>query len=237
MQPNFRSPALALALTILAACSQSQPPPAAVPAAPPASQTQGKKELELYRQLLEQKSYELAAPIGAEIVQKFPQSDAAKEVQQTLADITAKAGEDAARRRLERLWSYQASKESGAEQIHASIYSSDVAADARVRLILRRHAEWGQSVYLFGSGKGFECKGLCSLDASFDDKPTKLAAYLPDTGEPAIFIKDDKAFIAKMAAAKVFTVKVTEKGKAPRTLKFEVGGYDASKFPPLKKNK
>ncbi len=231
MHPTFRVPMLALVVATAVACSPS-PAPAPAPAAP-APETQGKKELGLYQQLLDQKSYELAVPIGQEIVQKFPSSDAAAEVRKTLGEITAKANQDIARRRLERLWSYQTSKESGAEQIHASIYSSDINADARVRLILRRHAEWGLSVYLFGSGKGFECKGLCSLDATFDGKPAKLAAYLPDTGEPAIFIKDEKGFIAKMKVAKEVTVKVTEKGKPARTLKFEVGGYDDAKFPPL----
>lgn len=231
MHPIFRVSALALVLATAAACSPA-PAPAPAPAAP-APQAQGTKELGLYQQLLDQKSYELAVPIGQEIVQKYPDSAAAAEVRKTLDEITAKATEESARRRLERLWSYQTSKESGAEQIHASIYSSDINADARVRLILRRHAEWGLSVYLFGSGKGFECKGLCTLEAGFDGKPAKLAAYLPDTGEPAIFIKDEKGFIAKMTAAKEFTVKVTEKGKGARTLRFEVGGYDAAKFPPL----
>lgn len=228
------SVATALACAALVACSPSQQPaPAAAPAQPASAAPQGEKELGLYRQLIEQKSWELAVPIGREIVARYPASDAAKEVQASLDDAAAKAEALTTRRRLEALWSYQSGKESGGTQNTASIYSSDLSANDRVRLILRRHSAWGQSAYLFGSGKGFECKGVCNLDASFDGKPARIAAYLPDTGEPALFIKDDKAFIAKMAAATTFTVKVTEKGKGARTLKFEVGGYDAAKFPPL----
>jgi len=213
--------ALVVAAMLVAACSPSQPPstaaPGAAPAAPataPAADAQQTKSLELYRTLRKEQQWELAAPIGKEVVDKWPGSAAAKEVQETLADATAKATEIAARRRLVAMWSYQAGKESGGDQVTASIYSSDLAADKRVRLILRRHSAWGQSVYLFGGGKGFECKGTCSLAARFDDKPQKIAAYLPDTGEPALFIKDDKGFIAKLAGTQKFSVEVTEKGKA-----------------------
>lgn len=236
-------PFLALVAAAVAACSPSQSPsnagPASAPAAPaaPVADAQQAKSLELYRTLHKEQQWELAAPIGKEVVDKWPGSAAAKEVQETLADVTAKATEIAARRRLVALWSYQSGKESGGDQVTASIYSSDLAADKRVRLILRRHSAWGQSVYLFGGGKGFECKGTCSLAARFDDQPQKIAAYLPDTGEPALFIKDDKGFIARLAGAQKFSIDVTEKGKGPRTLVFEVGGYDAAKFPLLAKKK
>ena len=236
--------ALVVAAMLVAACSPSQPPstaaPGAAPAAPataPAADAQQTKSLELYRTLRKEQQWELAAPIGKEVVDKWPGSGAAKEVQETLADATAKATEIAARRRLVAMWSYQAGKESGGDQVTASIYSSDLAADKRVRLILRRHSAWGQSVYLFGGGKGFECKGTCSLAARFDDKPQKIAAYLPDTGEPALFIKDDKGFLAKLAGTQKLSIDVTEKGKPSRTLVFEVGGYDAAKFPQLAKKK
>lgn len=226
----------------LGACSSSQTPQQAAPAAAPAPaaptvNAAQAKELALYRQLLQGEQWELAAPIGKELVEKFPGSAAATEVQQTLADATEKATAAITKRRLTALWIYQANKESGGDQVTASIYSSDQNPDARVRLILRRHSKWGQSAYLFGGGKGFECKDVCNLDAKFDDTSVKLAAFLPDTGEPAIFIKDDKAFIAKLAAAQKLTIKIVEKGKGQRTLTYEIGGYDAAKFPQLARGK
>lgn len=237
MRSNSRALALVLLAALPAACSRSTPP-AASPAAPaaPAAETQGKKELELYRQLQQEKSYELAAPIGAEIVAKYPQSLAAKEVQETLADTTAKATALATRRRLERLWSYQSGKESGGTQNTASIYSGD-PTESRVRLVLRRHSAWGQSVYLFGSGKGFECGKSCTVGVRFDEQaPQRMKAYLPETGEPALFISDDKAFLERLGRAQKITIEVVEKGRGPRTLVFEVGGFEADKFPRLKKN-
>ncbi|MEO6689749.1 MAG: hypothetical protein ABIS07_05725 [Dokdonella sp.] len=230
------------AISAMAACSKepepasvSGPTPAAAPA--PVAIAQGSKALDLYRQLREQKNWELAAPVGQEVVAKYPGSPAASEVQQTLADTTAQATAQTTRRRLERLWSYQSGKESGGEQNTASIYSSDAAAADRVRLILRRHSAWGQSAYLFGSGKGFDCRGTCSLAAHFDDQAQKIKAYLPPTGEPALFINDDKAFIAKLHGTRKLSVEVIEKGKAPRALVFEVGGFDADNFPLLAKKK
>jgi len=223
---------LVLAAALLAACSPSQPP--ATNAAPaPVADAQQAKALEAWRQMLQQQQWGFAAPVGKEIVEKYPGTAAAQEVQKDLAGVSAKATAAVTHRRLVALWSYQAGKESGGDQVTASIYSSDASADKRVRLILRRHSAWGQSVYLFGGGKGFECRGVCNLAATFDDKPQKVAAYLPDTGEPALFIKDDKGFIARLADTQKFSVEVTEKGKPARTLVFEVGGYDAAKFPPL----
>lgn len=221
----------------LAACSPSQPPAPAAPAAAPAADAQLTKALELYRKLQQEQSWELAAPIGQEIVAKYPDSAAAREVQETLADASAKASAITTRRRLAQLWIYQAGKESGGDQVSASIYSSDAAPASRIRLVLRRHSDWGQSVYLFGSGKGFECRGTCTLAARFDDQPVKLKAYLPPSGEPAMFISDDKAFLARLADTQKLAIDVVEKGKGPRTLVFEVGGFDPAKFPQLAKKK
>ena len=83
----------------------------------------------------------------------------------------------------------------------------------------------------FGSGKGFECGRSCTITARFDDgAPEKLKAHLPETGEPAIFITDDRAFIAKMDKAEKVSLDVTPKGKPPETLVYEVGGYAGDKF-------
>jgi hypothetical protein len=242
MQIRLHHALLLAAAVLAAACSKNEAPaqtPGAAPAAAaaPAVDPRLTKSLDLYRQLQQAKNWELAAPIGREIVEKYPGTPAAKEVQETLVEASAKAESIVTRRRLEQLWSYQTAKESGGDQITASVYSSDVNADNRVRLILRRHSAWGQSTYLFGSGKGFECRGTCTLSARFDDQPQKLKAYLPPTGEPAMFINDDKAFIAKLMKAQKISIDVTEKSKAPRTLVFEVGGFDPAKFPQLAKKK
>jgi hypothetical protein len=232
----IRLAALAVLVALVVACSPSPPP--ASEAAPPPAAVAGQKELELYRTLRAQGSWELAAPIGKEIMERFPGSAAADEVAQTLAETSAKGEAAVKQRRLERLWSYQAGKESGGDQVTASIYSEDRSAAERVRLVLRRHSDWGQSAYLFGSGKGFACRATCRIEVRFDDQPPrKLKAYLPETGEPALFIEDDRDFIARMEKAELVRIDIDDKDRGPRTLTFEVGGFDATKFPPLARAK
>lgn len=245
MPAPSRLPWPGLLALALAACAPSPAPAPATttpsatsaqPAGQAQNEVQAQKDLELYRKLLAENQLELAAPIGKEMIARFPQSAAAKEVQTTLADITAKADALTQKRRLQGLWSYQSGKESGGSQNTASIYSRGVGNDDRVRLILRRHSAWGQSAYLFGSGKGFDCSGNCMIGAHFDDQPVRrLKAYLPETGEPAIFISDDKAFIERMGSAQSVSIDLVEKGKGARTLVFETGGFEAARFPVLAK--
>jgi hypothetical protein len=232
---------VAVAALLIAACSdKSSAPPA--PAGPtPAQQqanAQAAKAIAMYRDLLQSKSYELAGPIGQEIVDKYPGTAEAKEVQVTLADTVAKATAMTTRRRLERLWIYQAGKESGGDQTTASIYDSGPSINDRVRLVLRRHSAWGQSVYLFADGsKGFECAKPCTITAHFDAAPpVKLKAHLPATGEPAIFVSDDRDFIARMDKAGKIVLDVTIKGRGGQSLTYEVSGYQPEKFgtPPKK---
>jgi hypothetical protein len=227
-------PLVLAAAAVLGACSEKAPAPsAAPPAALPAANPQAAKGLAMYRELVQSKSYELAAPIGQEVVARYPASPEAKEIGETLADTVAKASAIATRRRLERLWIYQSGKESGGEQTTASIYSTRPGGDDRVRLVLRRHSAWGESAYLFASGKGFDCAKPCTVGVRFDDAPPRrMKAYLPETGEPAIFVSDERGFLAKMGKAQKVAFDVVLKGRGARTLEFEVGGYDADKFPP-----
>ena len=58
-----------------------------------------------------------------------------------------------------------------------------------------------------------------------------MKATIPPTGEPALFIDDDKVFIARMEKARTVAIDVTIKDDGEQTETFEVGGYDATKLP------
>ncbi|HEX5354406.1 MAG TPA: hypothetical protein VFW60_10020 [Rhodanobacteraceae bacterium] len=227
------------AFALISACSQQGP---ATPAAPSASaqaaadETAANKEFKLYQQMLDEHNDALAAPLGEEIVQKYPDTSAAAEVHKTLPKVAAAAKATAEHDRLAGLWYYQTANVDG-RQSTASIYSTQPSGDQRVRLVLRRHVKWGLSVYLFApdGSKGFVCKGECNVVMHFDGKRETWKAYLPKTGEPAMFIKSDKRFIAAMKKAKVIEMDVTSREHGTETLKFEVGGYDPAKFLPLPK--
>nr|WP_199042793.1 hypothetical protein [Dyella sp. ASV24] len=225
------------ALLVLAGCSQSgDQAPAPQQAQAPADDSADK--LNTYRQLQRIGNDEMAVTMGKEILSRYPNSDAAKEVQQSLPAIEQRYKESSEKNRLAGLWLYQVSPMEGGTQSTATIYTSQPSGEERVRLVLRRHTEWGQNAFLFNGGPhGFVCKGVCSIKATFDGKPGTIAAFAPTTGEPALLFKDDKGFIAQLEKAKKITMDVTlQDGEKKQTLVFETGGFDPSKWQAVAKS-
>ena len=233
--------ALLVAAALLTGCSQqSDQPSAAEQAQTAAAQTQADaaKKLDTYRQLVQQNNDEMTVLMGKDILERFPNTDAAKEVQQSLPGIEQRFKDNREKARVQALWIYQVSPMQGGTQSTATIYTSQPSGNDRVRLVLRRHTEWGQNAFLYGNGHGFICKGNCTINATVDGKPTGIKGFAPTTGEPAIMIRDDKAFIAMLEKAKKITMDVTTKDDDKKqTLVYEVGGFDASKWQPVGKGK
>ena len=225
-----------LLFALLTACSGADREAERRAQAAAAVEAAAAKDAEAYRQLVAAQSFELAQSIGREVVRKYPNSAAAAEVKKSLAEIDARANAAIDARRVAALWAYQSGTQSGGEQHTASMYSSEPSGAQQVRLILRRHAEWGQSVYLHGGTAGFTCRAPCTVVARFDDAtPVRLEASIPEGGEPAMFIEDDKAFLAKLESANLVAFDVERKGAGPQQVRFEVGGYDPSKWAQLSK--
>jgi hypothetical protein len=228
---RYASLALGAALIGLAGCSQPADPAAAdssqAASAKPAEPSQA---LDTYRQLVRIGNDEMAVTVGKDIVSRAPASAAAQEVQQSLPAIEKRWTETSEKNRLQALWLYQTSPMEGGTQSTATIYSSRPSGDRMVRLILRRHTAWGQSVFLFGSGHGFDCKGNCTISAKFDDSTRPIKGFLPTTGEPAMFIRDDAAFIKALQKAKKITLEVTSADQGKQTLVYEVAGFQPDKW-------
>jgi hypothetical protein len=223
-------------LLVLAGCSQSGDQ-AQAPQQAQAPADASADKLNTYRQLVRIGNDEMAVTMGKEIVSRYPNSDAAKEVQQSLPEIEKRYIENSEKNRLANLWLYQVSPMAGGTQSTATIYTTEPSGDARVRLVLRRHTEWGQNAFLFNGGaRGFVCKGVCTIKATFDGKPGTISAFAPSTGEPALLFKDDKGFIAQLQKAKKITMDVTlQDYQKKETLVFETGGFDPSKWQPVEK--
>jgi hypothetical protein len=230
---------LCAALMVVAGCSQrgadagaagQQAPQAA------AKDADAARNLDTYRQLLRIHNDEMAVTMGKDIASRFPGSAAAKEVQQTLPGIEKRYQENSEKNRLAAMWVYQVSPMAGGTQSTATITAP---GSDRVQLVLRRHTSWGQSVFLYGSKPGFVCRGSgCSLPATVDGKPTHIKVFAPPTGEPALMMRDDKAFIAMLEKAKKITLDVTPvDGEKKETLVYEVGGFDPSKWAAVGKGK
>jgi len=236
--PRLRPAVLAASFAfvgVLAGCSPSGDQAAAPAQAPQADESAQK--LETYRQLLRIHNDEMATSMGKEIVSRYPTSEAAKEVQQTLPEVEKRWKENSEKNRLQGLWLYQVSPMQGGTQSTATIYSSQPSGNDRVRLVLRRHTEWGQNAFLYAGGEhGFVCKANCTLKTVVDGKDTGIKAFAPSTGEPALMIRDDKAFIAMLQKAKKISIDVTlQDGEKKLTLVYEVGGFDPDKWQPVGK--
>jgi hypothetical protein len=216
----------------LCACSPQAPAPAEQRAAADASTANA--NLDTYRQLLRIHNDEMAVTMGKDIVKRFPDSAAAREVQQTLPEIEKRYTQTREKNRLAALWVYQVSPMAGGTQSTATIRSSQPAGAEPVQLVLRRHTKWGQNVFLYGSGHGFVCRGTCALPLNVDGKPMRIKAFAPTTGEPALMLRDDKAFLAMLAKAQKISIDVTlVDGEKKQTLVYEVGGYDPAKWSAL----
>ncbi|MGN2245358.1 hypothetical protein ACFWZ3_01570 [Frateuria sp. GZRR35] len=236
--PFPSSAALLCGMLALAGCnSQDQEQAAQAPAAS-AQNDDAARKLDTYRQLIRIHNDEMTVTMGHDILDRYPDSAAAKEVQQTLPDIEKRWKEESEKRRLDALWQYQVSPMQGGTQSTATIYSSQPSGNDRVRLVLRRHTDWGQNVFLYGGGHGFVCRGNCTIHATFDGKEHGIKAFAPSTGEPALMIRDDDDFIARMKKAKKITMDVTlVDGEKKETLVYEVGGFDPAKWKALPKKK
>jgi hypothetical protein len=222
---------------LLAGCSPQGGQPAASGAQPQqsAQDADAARKLDTYQQLLRIKNDEMAVTEGHDIIDHYPGSAAAKEVQQSLPAIEQRWKENSEKNRLASMWLYQVSPMAGGTQSTATITS---ATGDRVQLILRRHTSWGQSVYLYGSGHGFVCHGNCTMAGTVDSKPVHITVFAPPTGEPALMVRDDKAFLGMLRKAKKITLDVTlVDGTRTETLTYEVGGFDPDKWAALPKQK
>lgn len=221
--------------TLLVACSPSEPGPSSEQQAPVVN-AKAQSDLAMYQGLLESESPELAAPIGAGLVQRYPNSAAAAEVRKSLPGVQAKADKINAKRRLAALWIYQTGEQSGGAQSTASIHPSrPVRYNGRIQLILRRHSDWGESAYLYDDNEaGFACPGRCDVAISVNGGEAEIwAADIPDTGEPALFLDDFEQLVNVLKKAESVDIKVAMKGGKPHTLHFEVAGFDPTKWSAL----
>ncbi len=231
-----------LILVCLSACTSQEPPAApsadAVAAAKAQREAKAEQHYAMYEQMVKADNAELALPLGDELLKLYPDSAAAARIRPEIEALREKATNEGETRRMARLWAYQTSPMAGGTQSTATVYSNDDPTDSgdKVRLVFRRHTEWGQSVFLYGSEPGFTCAKNCRITMRFDGgKSVTMEGSIPPTGEPAIFIEEDKRFIAEVEKSRKVDIEVHGKGTSDRTLHFDVGGFDAKKFLPLPK--
>lgn len=251
MKLSFRAGALAFAVATLAACGNGGDGGTAQ-TDPRVAQTDSRaqQQLALYEQLRTLNRFEQAVLAGETVLRDYPNSTAADTVRATIDDVRTRAQSDAAARRLTSMWTYHAvQEEGGGTSYTAQIYRSgdkessaqeQYAHESRLRLVMRRHPEWGESVYLQTENGGrFQCGSSCTVKVAFDDAAARDFSAKSTQGggnPPTLFIDDTVAFINGLDEAATVTVSVPFAQGGTREATFEVGGFDIGKLgPPVKK--
>ncbi|TNJ35269.1 hypothetical protein [Arenimonas terrae] len=221
---------LLMSALALAACQPAEVDPAF-------DEAKGAELLKAYEAARADADWEIAEARGDELRRRHGETEAAKTMRATLDQVRAEAEAMREMRRLAGLWEYQAIPAAGGTQHTAAIYSrvetspeseeDEVAAIPDARLILRRHPEWGDSVYLVLTQKALECGPPCRLQIRFDEGQAQSYVGDPaDTGTgPALFIEERERFLAAMRAAKRVRVQLPRSGHLVPVFEFEVGGF------------
>lgn len=224
--------ALLLAAVVVGCDGGSTPAPSATPSA--AAEADAAQAADLYQQLRGFGRLEQAERAGRMVLENYPGTAAAAQVQETYQQVRAAHRQQREASRLQELWVYHAVREEEGEVRTATLHrhgddtSTAVADDAQgVRMVLRRHHAWGQAVYLLINNGDFACAQQgCSVAISFDDGPSRpwQATVSHEGPLPALFIEDDAAFITALQQAQWVAIQAPTQPE-PLELRFQTGGF------------
>ena len=231
---------IALAAFALSACTDREAQRQAQQAALAQANEQKAGELEKkYQQAVQSSDWDMARAFGADLLQTYPDSEAAKRVEPGYAETRAKGEQARELRRLQALWQYNQVAVKGGTQRSAMINAKtrvdvDGSGPKPVQLVFRDHPQWKRHAYLVLQAGDFKCYGGCKVQVSVDGgKPRALPAHRPDTDEAiAMFIDDDKGLwkLARQSKQSV-SIEFPVKAGGTRTAVFETGGLDAKQMP------
>ena len=179
---------------------------------------------------------ELALAYAEDIISRYPSTVVAKNLNGELPEMRKMAKATAEKRRLESLWTYHAvdDKEAGGMVHTAYIYASN---NSSLRLVLRRHPAWGQSVYLLSDNDDFKCREECRVTAKADgeDLPPVLISLAKGNKPPAVFLEEDQKMLAEIDRASRFEINPGLIKQPEKTFLFEVGALNIDQLgPPVK---
>jgi hypothetical protein len=200
-----------------------------------AAEAKANERLASLKQLQASERDDLALNLAEDLVKNFPGTSAAKEVAPLLEELRADVAAKGEARRLASLWVYHSGEDADAGGVVRSAYmfSRNTLGEAapgqeapRARLVLRRHPQWGDDVYLLTARGKFACPDPCTISVQFDDAaPTMYPGKLPETGEPAIFVEDFRTFVTALPSAELVRFQFSLDDGSTHTAEFEVGGY------------
>lgn len=205
-----------------------------------AAAAQGARQVD---EVLASGKVELAYAYAMDVASRYPDTQATAALQARLPELKAQAEKLAEARRLEALWTYHEVDDAEAGGTIYTAYIQGVVEGAggtppQLRLVLRRHPAWGQSVYLLlDSGGDFACQKECRVPLAADagePKPT-LVSRAEGNIPPALFIEEDVKALALIQASKTLRLELPLADGTTRAFLFEVGALDIEKLGPAPK--
>lgn len=190
-------------------------------------------------ELLASGQVEIAHGYAQDVVQRYPNTQAGRTLTAKLPALASEAKRVGEQRRLRELWTYHAVDDAETKGVVYTAYIHAVADDAHgsapdLRLVLRRHPAWGQSVYLLMEGGDFACQDECRVPMGVDQAPPKpvLVSRAKGNKPPALFIEDDRSALAATVSAQTLSLELPLLDGSTRRYRFEVGGLDAEQLGP-----
>ncbi|WP_434026378.1 hypothetical protein [[Pseudomonas] boreopolis] len=232
-------PVAVLSLLLLSACTDREAQRQAQLAAEAERKEQAAAELaQRYDRAVQDRNWDMARSYGADLLQSYPGTEAARKVEPGYAEVKAKGDEAREQRRLQALWQYNQVAVKGGTQRSAMIDAKepvdvDGSGAKRVQLVFRDHPQWKRHAYLVLQAGDFDCYRGCKVQVAVDGgKPRALPAHRPDTDEAiAMFIDDDKALWKLARQAKALSITFPVKAGGTRTAVFETAGVDGTQMP------
>ena len=226
---------MAMACCLLLACSQAQE----AESLSGADQQKAAQLLQSYESASRDGNWQAAENLADQLRERYPESAAAVSLAPSLEMVRKHAAAARESQRLSALWEYQAVQAGGGVQRSAAIYSrtvpaveGELAPVADARLVLRDHPVWGRSAYLLLEQSKFRCGNPCTLMIRFGDSPVRsFAGRQADSGQgPALFIKDEKQFIAAMDRRGKIRIELPQGSGRLASLSFDVAGFDPARY-------
>ena len=225
-----------LAAATLTACDTGPTPEQKQAALAARAEAEAQVQLGNFNNAIAGRRPDMALNFAEYILRTYPQTQVAAQIKPQAEALRTQVQAERESKRLADLWVYHSVDDKEAKGIvrTAYIYSKDAigaeldGSEKRARLVLRRHPQWGDDVYLLADG-GFVCAGKCTVKVQFDEGAARdVPAYLPETGEPAIFVEDFRKFVPSLPDAGRVRIDVVLKNGGAKTLEFEVGEYKAA---------
>lgn len=185
---------------------------------------------------------EIAHAYAVDVVSRYANTEAGRALAARLPELEKQARAIAEARRLENLWTYHKvdDREAGGTVYTAYIHGVAEGAGSapQVRLVLRRHPSWGQSIYLLmDSGGDFACQGDCRIPLSADGGEAQqiLISRAKDNVPPAVFIEEDRKVLPIIEKARSLRIDLPLLGGGSRAFVFEVAALRPEELgPPVK---